>query len=98
MKKFTTSTQKTVKLSKYVVLEKLEKQITKVSELIFEKTKSDDIRKAKLKDGSTLLIASFDKENGKTLAIIDHKNLSEEHNRNEIQMKFRKTLDKIFGK
>lgn len=98
MKKFTTSAQKTVKLPKDVILKKLEEEFSKDAELIFEETKSDNIRKAKLKDGSTVIIASFDKENGKTLAMIDHKDLSENFERNEIQTKLRKKLDKIFEK
>lgn len=97
MKKFTTSAQKTVELPKNVILKKLEEEMIKESELVFVKTKSDNIRKAKLKDGSTIVIASFDKENGKTLAMIDHKDLSEDYNRTDIQTKLRKKLDKLFG-
>ena len=96
MKKFTTSAQKTVELPKNVILKKLQAEMTKGSELVFEKTKSDNIRKAKLKDGNTIVIASFDKENGKRLAMIDHKYLSEDCNRTEIQTKLRKKLDKLF--
>lgn len=98
MKKFTTSAQKTVALPKEVTLKKLEDEISKDSELIFEETKSNNIRKAKLKDGSTIVIASFDKENGKTLAMIDYKDLSEDFKRSEIQKKLRKKLDDIFEK
>ncbi|MDQ6814285.1 MAG: hypothetical protein M3040_11140 [Bacteroidota bacterium] len=97
MKKFTTSAQKTLELPKNVILKKLEEEMTRESELVFVKTKSDNIRKAKLKDGSTNVIASFDKENGKTLAMIDHKDLSEDYNRTDIQTKLRKKLDKLFG-
>ena len=98
MKKFTTSAQKTVTLPKDVILKKLEDYMSEDSDLIFEKTKSDNIREAKLKDGSTIVIASFDKKNGKTLAMIDHKDLSEDLERNEIQTKLRKKLDEIFEK
>ncbi len=98
MKKFTTSAQKTVTLPKDVILEKLENEMSKDFELIFEKTKSDNIRKAKLKDGSSIVIASFDKENGKTLAMIDHKDLPEDFKRTDIQTKLRKKLDEIFKK
>jgi hypothetical protein len=96
MKKFTTSAQKTVSLPKDIVLKKLEDEMCKDSELIFKQTKFDNIRKAKLKDGSTIVIASFDKENSKTVAMIDHKNLPENLERNEIQTSLRKKLDKIF--
>ncbi len=98
MKKFTTSAQKTVTLPKDVILKKLEDEMSKDFELIFEKTKSDNIRKAKLKDGSSIVIASFDKENGKTLAMIDHKDLPEDFKRTDIQTKLRKKLDEIFKK
>ena len=98
MKKFTTSAQKTVPLPKGVILKMLEEEISKDSGLIFKETKVDNIREAKLKDGSTLVIASFDKENGKTLAMIDHKDLSEDFERKEIQTKLRNKLDEIFKK
>ena len=98
MKKFTTSAQKTLTLRKDVILEMLEDEMSKDAGLVFEKTKSEDIRKALLKDGSTIIIASFEKENGKTLAMIDHKNLSEDFERSEVQTKLKKKLDKIFDK
>jgi len=98
MKKFTTSAQKKVTLPKGVILKMLEEEISKDSGLIFKETKVDNIREAKLKDGSTLVIASFDKENGKTLAMIDHKDLSEDFERKEIQTKLRNKLDEIFKK
>ncbi len=72
--------------------------MSKDYKITFEATKSDNIREAKLNDGSTIVIASFDKENGKTLAMIDHKDLSENFKRNEIQSKLRKKLDEIFSK
>ena len=98
MKKFTTSAQKTLTLPKDVILKKLEDEMIKDSELIFTKTKSDNIRKAKLKDGSTIVIAGFDKENGKTLAMIDHKGLSGNLKRDEVQGKLKDKLKKIFQK
>ena len=97
MKKFTTSAQKTLTLPKEVILKKLEEEMSKNSELVFQKTKLDNIREAKLNNGSTVVIASFDKENGKTLAMIDHKDLSEDFERKEIQTKLREKLDEIFG-
>ncbi len=98
MKKFTTSAQKTVTLPKDVILKKLAEEMSKDTDLIFGNTKQDNIRKAKLKDGSTIVIAGFDKDNGKTLAMIDHKDVPENFERNEIQTKLRKKLDKIFEK
>jgi hypothetical protein len=73
MKKFTTSAQKTLTLTKEVILQKLEREMSKDPALVFEKTEADNIRKAKLKDGSEVVIASFDKDDGKTLAMIDFK-------------------------
>lgn len=96
MKKFTTSAQKTLTLSKDVILNKLETEMSKDSELVFKETKSDNIREAKLNNGSTVIIASFDKVNGKTLAMIDHKDLPEDFERKEIQTKLREKLDEIF--
>ncbi len=96
MKKFTTSAQKTLTLPKEVILKKLEDEMTKDAELIFTQTNSPNIRKAKMKDGSTIVIASFDKENGKTLAMIDHKNLSEYFEREEIKLRLKKKLETIF--
>ena len=96
MKKFTTSAQKTLTLPKDVILKMLADEMSKDAELVFEETKSDNIRQATLKDGSTLVIAGFDKENGKTLAMIDYKNVSANFKRAEIQSKLRQKLDKIF--
>ena len=97
MKKFTTSAQKTTTLPKAAILKKLANEIGKDG-TVFKKTTSENIRKAVLPDGSTLVIASFDKENGKTLAMIDHKNLPDPRNRNKVQKGLRKTLDNIFEK
>ncbi len=96
MKKFTTSAQKTLSLSKEAILKKLEEEMTKDTSLVFEDTTRANIKEAKLKDGSKLIIASFDKENGKTLAMIDHKDLPDDGVRSEIQKKLRQKLDKIF--
>ncbi len=96
MKKFTTSAQKTLTLPKEAVLKKLEEEMSKDPELIFEKTKLDNIRKAKLKNGSVMIIASFEKDKGKTLAMIDYKDLPATFERKEIQKQLRNRLDDIF--
>ena len=97
-KKFTTSAQKTLSLPKHVILKKLEDEMTKDKTLIFQKTNRKNIKEAKLKDGSKLVIATFEKENGKTLAMIDHKDLPKNKVRAEIQQSLRQKLDKIFAK
>lgn len=94
--KFTTSAQKTLSWSKEVILEKLEDEITKGTGLIFQVTRVENIKEAKLKDGSKIVIASFDKDNGKALAMIDHKDIPENQLRSEIQRGLRQKLDKIF--
>ena len=96
MKKFTTSAQKTLSLPKEVILKKLEDEMTKDGSLVFENTARENIREAKLKDGSKLIIASFDKGNGKTLAMIDHKDLPDNEVRSEIQEKLKQKLTEIF--
>ena len=96
MKKFTTSAQKTLSLSKNTILKKLESEIVSGKALIFEATKNEDVKQASLQDGSKLVIASFDKENGKTLAMIDHKDIPGNKVRSKIQKGLRQKLDKIF--
>ncbi|MBD1395503.1 hypothetical protein [Mucilaginibacter glaciei] len=96
MKKFTTSAQKTLSLSKEVILQRLETEMSRDSKLIFKETNKENIKEAKLIDGSVLVIASFDKEDGKTLAMIDFKDVPEEFDRQKIQKHLRNRLDKIF--
>jgi hypothetical protein len=96
MKRFTTSAQKTLSLPKDVILKKLEDEMSKDNDLVFRDTKIESIKEAKLKDGSKLIIAAFNKENGKTLAMIDHKDLPIANIRVDIQKSLRKTLDKMF--
>jgi len=95
-KKITTSAQKTLSLPKDVILKKLEDEMTKDTSLVFQATKRENIKEAKLKDGSKIVIATFDKDNGKTLAMIDHKDLPNNKVRSEIQNSIRQKLDKIF--
>ncbi len=96
IKKFTTSAQKTLTLPKEVILQMLEDEITQDPQIIFENTKIENIKKAKLKNGSELVIASFDKEDGKTLAMIDLKNISNDLDRKKIQTELKNKLEKIF--
>lgn len=96
MKKFTTSAQKTLSLPKAVILQKLETGMTSGSALVFQATKRENIKEATLKDGSKLVIASFDKEGGKTLAMIDLKDVPGDNDRFEIQKSLRQKLDTLF--
>jgi hypothetical protein len=96
-KKFTTSAQKTLMLSKEDILKTLEGEMSKELKIDFEKTSRSNIKKAKLKDGSVVIIAGFEKENGKTLAMIDHKDLSSNIERVVIQNNLRRKLDEIFS-
>jgi hypothetical protein len=95
-KKFTTSAQKTLSLTKVVIIKKLEDEMSKDTGLVFQATKRENIKQAKLKDGSKIIIAAFDKADGKTLAMIDHKDLPIYKVRAEIQNSIRQKLDKIF--
>ena len=97
MNKFTTSAQKTLLLSKDTILKMLEVEMSKDASLVFHNTQRENIKEAKLKDGSKLVIAVFNKENGKTLAMIDHKNIPAGTVRSEIQRKLRQKLNKIFN-
>ena len=96
MKTFTTSAQKTIRLSQDEILQKLENELSRSEKVIFENTKDENIREAKMKDGSMLVIASFIKDNGMTLAMIDHKKLSSKIKREDVQKKWRKKLDELF--
>ncbi|MDQ2721551.1 MAG: hypothetical protein M3Z26_17575 [Bacteroidota bacterium] len=96
MKPYTTSAQKTIKLSQDESLQKLEDELTRSEKVIFENTNHENIRSAKMEDGSVLVIASFIKDNGLTLAMIDHKKISAETKREDVQKKWRNKSDKIF--
>jgi len=96
MKKFTTSAQKTLTLPKADILIKLEEEMTRDADLTFEDTKVANIRQAKLADGSKVVIAAFDKDQGKTLAMIDFKDVPGDLERSAVQNKLRKILDDIF--
>ena len=96
MKRFTTSAQKTLAITKEVILKKLENEMSKDRNLTFMATKIENLKEAKLDDGSKLIIAAFDKENGKTLAMIDHKDVPGTASRQAIQHELRKKLDGMF--
>lgn len=96
MKPFTTSAQKTVNLNAAEALQKLEARLTSSEQLSFEKTPLPNMRKAKMKDGSTLVAASFVKDNGGTLAMIDHKNIPGGVDRLQMQKKWKTILEDIF--
>ena len=95
-KTFTTSAQKTIALSTNKILKLLNDHFTAETGLTFKETARKNILEAKMKDGSKLIIAAFEKENGKSLAMVDHKDLPNSNNRTAIQRGLRKTLDGIF--
>lgn len=95
-KKYTTSAQRTLTLPKDVILKKLEYELTKDRGLVFQAIKLKNIKEAKLKDGSKIVIASFDKPIGKTLAMIGHKNVPKIKDRSEVHSNIKKTLMNIF--
>ena len=97
MKPYTTSSQKTTRLSIEDILEKLETDLQKTENLTFSQTKNVNILKAKMKDGSTLAIAGFEKENGLSLAMIDHENVPSDVSRNTLQKKWKDKLNKLFA-
>ena len=96
MKPFTTSAQKTITLDQTKAISRLKKEMEKETGKPFIKTSNKNIIEAKLDDGSTLAIAGFPKENGTTIVMIDHKNLSGTLKRDDIQKKWRKKLDELF--
>ena len=95
MKRFTTSAQKTLPITKDEIIEKLSEEMSK--DLAFTSTKNKYIKEAKLKDGSKVIIAAFDKENSKSLAMIDHKLLPETVKRSEVQEELKSILNKVFS-
>ena len=97
MKAYTTSAQKTTKLSIEEILSKLEDGLNESGKLQFKPTKNTNILKAKMKDGSTLAIAGFEKKNGDSLAMIDHENVPAEIERETLQKKWKKKLNEILN-
>lgn len=69
--------------------------MSKETGLKFEPTENVNIRMAKIADGSKLVIASFDKGNGKALAMLDFKDIPGDKKREEIQGQLRKKLDEL---
>ncbi|MEO6548757.1 MAG: hypothetical protein ABIN94_12180 [Ferruginibacter sp.] len=65
--------------------------------MVFRKTKRENIKEAKLEDGGKLVIAAFDKDNGKKFAMVDHRDLPENKDRIDIQRSLIQRLDKIFS-
>jgi hypothetical protein len=94
--KFTTSAQKTLFLSPDIILKKMVVAMSEETGLKFEPTENVNIRMAKAGDGSKLIIASFDKGNGKALAMLDFKGVPGDKKRADIQGKLRKMLDELF--
>ena len=96
MKKITTSAQKSLQIDKRTAIKQLLASVSTDKNVVFIKTGNPSIYKAKLKDQSELIIAGFEKENGKTLAMIDHKNIPEDQR--QVQQKYwRNLLDKLFA-
>ena len=96
MQLITTSAQKTVRLNQKDALEKLLEKVTVAEKSKFTQTKNANIYKSQFKDQSILSVASFDKGNGSTVAMIDHKNIPANH-RKKWQSHWRKVLDELFN-
>jgi hypothetical protein len=96
MKPFTTSAQKTINLEAGEALQKLDSRLSNLEQVSFEKTAVPFIRKATMKDGSTLVAASFVKDNGGTLAMIDQEDVPGGVDRLQLQKKWKDILEDIF--
>ena len=96
MKKITTSAQKSLKIDKSTAIKQLLAEVSTDKHVVFTQTSNPSIYKAKLKDQSELIVAGFEKEDGKTLAMIDHKNILEDQ-RQAQQKHWRNLLDKLFA-
>ena len=72
--------------------------MSKDGDLKFELTNNADIKAAELKDGSKLIIAAFDKVNGRALAMIDHKDIPANSSRATIQQGLKEKLNGMFRK
>ena len=96
MKRYTTSAQKTLDLPVEDILVKLKTHFEKTEQLKFAETKDVNILKAKMDNGSTLVIAGFDKSKGKTLAMIDHENIPVDKPRTALQKKRKDVLNELF--
>ena len=95
-KLITTSAQKTVSISQKNIIRKLKNEIENIENIKFNVTRSNkSIMTSSLKDGSEITIASFEKKNGKNLAMIDIKGILESQ-RNEKQSFWRQILDQLF--
>jgi len=95
-KRVTTSAQKTVRMAKDLSLRRLQATIGDQESVSFEATANPDILVAQLEDGSKLYVASFDKDDGRSIAMIDHKDV-DEASRERWHQHWRQSIDEIFG-
>lgn len=93
---FTTSAQKTIRGAQNSTLDTLVASLEKMTNVPFENTKNPSIKKAILSDGSTLIAASFMKEDKQIIAMIDHKNVPDCNDRKKIQSQWKKHLSDLF--
>jgi hypothetical protein len=93
---YTTSAQKTLNFPAEETLKKLSSQISEITGLTFNLTKRENILESNLFDGSCLILASFKTEDGRSIAMIDHKNVPNDIDRSFQQRKWRQLLDHIF--
>jgi len=94
---YTTSAQKTLDFPPEETLKKLNKEVSEITGLTFNSTKRGNILESNLADGSSLILASFKTKDGKSIAMIDHKNVPNDIDRSFQQNKWRQVLDNIFN-
>jgi len=95
--KVNVSAQKTVKFKQKETLEFLVHKIGVQEKVEFKKTNNSNLYCAKFKDNSKLYVASFTSDKGKTIAMIDNKNV-DKTKREERQLYWKKTLNNLFYK
>ena len=95
MKKITTSAQKSIVMDKKLAVARLVDNVSADAHVEFTQTCDPFIYKAKLAGDSKLTVAVFDKENGKILAMIDHKNIPEDKRKSQ-QNHWKELLENTF--
>lgn len=92
----TTSAQKTVPMPRTEALERLRTAVAEQESVTFRATGKPDIESAELEDGSTLVVAAFDKGDGRSVAMIDHRGVPAS-DRARWQQHWRRCVDEVFG-
>lgn len=91
----TTSAQKTVPLTRAAALERLRDAVAEQESVTFGATGKPDIESAELDDGSVLVVAAFDKDDGRSVAMIDHRGVLASE-RERWQRHWRRSIDAVF--